>query len=60
MKPSNSPAIRRSVTKKRADKGAVIIMAGVGTEEKVLCALKKILPYHLFKSNFLYSSEGKQ
>ena len=31
-----------------------LFMAEVGTEEKVLCFLKNILPRHLLKSNFLY------
>ena len=35
-------------------------MAGVGTEEKVLCDIKKILPHHLLRSNFPYPTEGKQ
>ena len=33
-------------------------MVGVGTEEKVLCALKNVLPRHLHESNFLYPTEG--
>ena len=31
-----------------------------GAEEKLLCALKQILPYQLFKSHFDYPIEGKQ
>ena len=37
-----------------------LFMAGVETEEEVLYVLKKILPHHLLKSNFLYPTEGKQ
>ena len=37
-----------------------LFMAGVGTEEKALYPLKKGLPHHLLKSNFLYPTEGKQ
>ena len=36
-----------------------LFMARVGTEEKVLYALKKTLPHHLLKSKFLYPIEGK-
>ena len=35
-------------------------IAGVGSEEKVLCALNSILPHHLLKLNFLFPTEGKQ
>ena len=35
-----------------------LFMALVGTEEKVLCALKKILPHHLSESHFLFPTEG--
>ena len=37
-----------------------LFMAGVGTEEKALYSLKKVLPHHLLKSDFLYNTEGKQ
>ena len=36
-----------------------LFIAGVGTEEKVFCALKKNLPHHLSKSNILYPTKGK-
>ena len=37
-----------------------LLMAGVGTEEKVPHALKKSLPHHLLESNLLYPAKGKQ
>ena len=36
-----------------------LFMTGVGAEEKLLCALKKILPHHLLRSNFLYPTKGR-
>ena len=35
-------------------------MTGVGTEEKVFCALKKNLLHHLLKSDFLYPTEDSK
>ena len=35
-----------------------LFMAGMGTEETVLCALKKILPHHLLKSNLFTPLKG--
>ena len=37
-----------------------LFMAEVGAEEKALGSLKKVLPHHFLKSNFLYPTEGKQ
>ena len=37
-----------------------LFMAGMGTEEKALRFLKKILPHHLLMSNSLYPTGGKQ